>query len=575
MANKTLKILLVNPACLDPRISGDDARVIPIGLFYLGAVLLDNGFHAEILNLAAVQDDPVSVFTARIQAEPPDVIGFSLTQPNRWNAMDCARKARRIVPHVVIVFGGPAPTFLADHLFEVCPEVDAMVRGEGETAFLSLLRALLSGNRDNLSAIAGLSLKQGHRVIHTPAGPLLDDPDVLPHPSDYFVFQHLSMSRGCPGACTFCGSPRFWGTRRVRSHSPEWMVREIETLARKGVTHFFMSDDTFTLDKPRVLKLCRLIREKTPGITWNAISRVDHVDEELLTAMRKAGCIQISYGVESGSEAIRRTLGKPMDRKTLVRAFSMTLAVGILPRIYLIYGSPGETRATIRESVDLIQALRPLSAVFYMLMIFPGTRLYQRAVDRGRVSDAIWRERIEDLPWFEVDERLDFAMVKGFGETLRNAFYERVHEFARTVPLRDDPDLYPFHADFLSRLGMTFSNGEYAADPRIRNQEQTAIHLFRRALDYAPNARAFLGLAMLRQKSRDMDGADALLGKGLRHFPGHPDLTLCMGVNCMNQGRFARALTLFEPFADRPDIRRYIHICHQNLQGTNHDRSHG
>jgi Tfp pilus assembly protein PilF len=129
----------------------------------------------------------------------------------------------------------------------------------------------------------------------------------------------------------------------------------------------------------------------------------------------------------------------------------------------------------------------------------------------------------------------------------------------------DIKELYPCHADFLSRLALTFSHGEYATDPRVKNQDQTAKWLFDKALSYAPDAKAFLGLAMLHQKQRQFDKAILLLEKGLGHWPGNKNLSICMGISLMNKGRFKTALTFFEKFSNRPEANHYMRICHENI----------
>ncbi|MCK5837529.1 MAG: B12-binding domain-containing radical SAM protein, partial [Desulfobacula sp.] len=417
---KRQKILLVTPACLDDRISGEDAGIVPLGLYYIGALLIENAFETKILNLAAIKDDPVNVFEKLVATEQPDVIGFSVTNPNRWNAMECAATARRILPGATIVFGGPTPTFLADHLLTACPDIDFIVIGEGEITFFELVTELETRQTGSFDQIDGLVFKKGNTLSKTPPRQPIETLDTLIHPSLYFTYQHLAMSRGCPGKCTFCGSPKFWGNQTVRFHSPQWFADEIQTLAEKGVTHFYISDDTFTMDKQRVMALCNLIIKRKLSITWNAISRVDYIDADLLFAMRKAGCIQLSFGVESGSEKIRKRLGKPLDRDKIIHAFSLTASHGILPRAYFIYGSPGETHDTIQASIDLIAAIKPLGAIFYMLVIFPGTHLYHSAVQKGLVNDDFWYQKVEDLPWFEVDNDLDFSSVKAFGDRLRS-----------------------------------------------------------------------------------------------------------------------------------------------------------
>jgi radical SAM superfamily enzyme YgiQ (UPF0313 family) len=119
--------------------------------------------------------------------------------------------------------------------------------------------------------------------------------------------------------------------------------------------------------KDRVVEICKKIIEKDLKITWFAISRVNFVDEEMLYWMRKAGCVQISYGVESGSEEIRKVLNKNIRTDDIKRAFALTTKYGILSRAYFIYGSPGENYETIQETIDLIHEIKPLSTIFYIL----------------------------------------------------------------------------------------------------------------------------------------------------------------------------------------------------------------
>jgi radical SAM superfamily enzyme YgiQ (UPF0313 family) len=569
-----MKLLFVNPVCLDPRVTDADATVVPVGLYYLAAQMLDAGFEAAILNLAQPGvTNPDTAFTEALDAFQPDLIGFSVTNPTRFSAMSLARTARQMRPQTVIVFGGPAPTFMADYFFSACNALDIIVKGEGEQTCLALVHALAGhrGRKDqnnvpDFSGIPGLVFRDGNTLKHTGPAPLIQDLDRLVHPSRYFAFQHLAMSRGCPGACTFCGSPLFWGTRQVRFHSPEWFFEEIRTLAGKGISHFYISDDTFTMDRDRVMQLCRKLIQASLDITWHAISRVDRVDTQLLAMMRKAGCIQISYGVESGSDAIKKRLGKPVPNAVAVQAFEQTAAAGMIPRAYFIYGSPGETPDTIQESIDLLMQLQPLGAVFYMMVTFPGTRLYEQAKKTGRVTDEIWHRKIEDLPWFEVDGHLDFDQVQQFGNALRKAFYDHLPQFAANVKLSDDPSLNLFHADFLSRLGMTFSHGDYSTDDRITNPDGTAQALFERALACHPDIRAFLGLGMLFLKHRSLDPAITILDQGLAHFPGSKDLVLCKRICLMNQHRFAEARACLSPFEQHADVRHYLAVCQQQLE---------
>lgn len=583
-----MTVFLVNPACLDARVTDEDALLVPMGIFYIGALLKENGFNVRIVNLA-VEQKPMDRLRAMVDAEHPAIVGFSVLNANRFSAIQGAGVVKAVDPEILVVFGGPCATFMWDHLFTTCPGLDCVVKGEGELTFLELAERIRHrGKEQNPSIYAdreikglhgdreikGLALRSGCSggkmdgpgIVHTGEREPIEDLDSLPIPGRYFDLAHVSLSRGCPGRCTFCGSPRFWPGSRVRFHSPSWFVEQLCLLNQRGITHFFVSDDTFTMDKTRVIEVCRLIIEKRLNITWVAISRADFIDPGILGWMRRAGCTQISFGVESGSAAIRQTLGKPMKRERIVRAFALTASFGILPRAYFIYGSPGETAQTIDESLELIMEIQPLSAIFYLLVLFPGTGLYENLVDQGKLFDSVWSQKIEDIPWFEVDPDLDFEKVKAFGHSLRRCFYSNLSDFAAGVQLVDDPLFYPFHADFLSRLAMTFSHGEYSRNPWVKDPMATAHILFERALVYHPDLRAFLGLAMVFQKERRFDRAVEMAAQGLNHFKSSRDLTICMAVSLMNLGRFQEALGFFEPFEQDPDVKVYVDACKQRIQ---------
>jgi len=303
-----LKILLIYPYCLEDRLYAEDVRVVPIGLYYIGALLKENQYDVEILNWFDINKTPQKI-EETFKEKKPDVIGFSIVHANRWGGIDIARAAKRILPEVKIVFGGIGTTFLWEHLLTHFREIDFAVLGEGEYSFLSLIQCIEKKNPEGVANIKGVAFRKREKVIKTGDVEIIQDLDQLPMPSKYFEYQHLISSRGCPANCTFCGSPRFWG-RKVRFHSPEYFVEQMEHLYQKGITFFYISDDTFTMRKDRVIQICKKIIEKEMKITWFAIARVNHVDEEVLYWMRKAGCIQISYGVESGSEKIRKVLNK-------------------------------------------------------------------------------------------------------------------------------------------------------------------------------------------------------------------------------------------------------------------------
>jgi radical SAM superfamily enzyme YgiQ (UPF0313 family) len=556
-----MKILLIYPYCLEDRLQAEDVRVVPIGLYYVGAVLRENGYAVEILNWHDINKAPEKI-RQTLKAEQPDVIGFSIVHANRWGAIEIAREAAKLLPAARIVFGGIGATFLWEHLLRHFPEIDFVVLGEGEYVFLKLVRCLEAGDFSSLEHIKGIAFRAEGKPRKTADAAMLADLDRLPNPARYFNYNHVSSTRGCPGKCNFCGSPRFWGPK-VRFHSADYFVRQLELLYRKGISFFYFSDDTFTLKKEHVIAICKQILDRNLKITWVAISKVNHVGEEILYWMRKAGCIQISYGVESGSAKIRKLLNKNIRNDQIKKAFALTTRYGILARAYFIYGCPGEDWNTIGETVALIREIKPLSVIFYILDIFPGTRLYEEFKRDSGFSDDIWFQKIEDIMYFETDAGLSEQLMLDFGRALREAYYRILPECAETVELIDNREFNALHADFLSRLAMTFSHGDYASNEALANKEETAEKLYERALGYYPDRRAFLGLGIIRQKRSAFEQSILILSEGLRHFPDSEQLNLCAGVSYMNIGQFEKALSHFLRFPHSDRARQYVAECYQ------------
>jgi radical SAM superfamily enzyme YgiQ (UPF0313 family) len=293
----------------------------------------------------------------------------------------------------------------------------------------------------------------------------------------------------------------------------------------------------------------------------------------MLYWMRKAGCIQISYGVESGSEKIRAALNKNIKTDDIKRAFAMTISYGILARAYFIYGSPGESGKTIQETIDLIHEIKPLSAIFYILDVFPGTALYEDFQRKTKIGDDVWLERIEDIMYFETDPRLSQDMILTFGQKLRSDYYRHLPEFADAIQLVDEEDLYESHADFLSRLAMTFSHGEYAAIEDVPEKEEVARRLYEKSLSYFPNQRAFLGLGIIQQKQKQYEESVRTLFEGVSQYPDDESLAVCLGISYMNLGRFKEAREVFQKFSDSPNVLPYISACYRALVDSEKESS--
>ncbi len=492
-----MKVLLIHPYFLFDRKHEDNVTAMPMGVYYLGAICKAEGHDVYCVNWSAPNIASKEIVDT-LRNFHPDVVGFSIFHGNRWGALDIAACVRELLPKAVIVFGGVGATFLSNFLLHNFACIDVIVMGEGDISFPALLRALRY--YDSLHTVPGIAFRHDGGIVQTEPPYPVQDLDDLPMPAAQYTFQHLALTRGCPGKCTFCGSPRFWGPK-IRSHSPEYFVEQMRLLHARGVRFFYVSDDTFTLRKDAVLRVCDLVRSHGLHVQWAAISRVDCVDAEILTAMRQAGCIQVSYGVESGAPEIRKMMRKNVSNEQIEHAFRLTTEHGLLARAYIIYGSPGETDETIQASMQLSRRIKPCISLFHVMSVFPGTELYTRCLQKGHISEKYWLDRNEDLFWFECDPNMHGDQVVKWGKQLKNDYYQNLPKYIAAMQLENKPELRHEQADFLSRLGFTFEYGDYATLLPEDERTELARTLYRKALDLAPDPRAgtALGTQLLRE----------------------------------------------------------------------------
>jgi tetratricopeptide (TPR) repeat protein len=258
-------------------------------------------------------------------------------------------------------------------------------------------------------------------------------------------------------------------------------------------------------------------------------------------------------------------LNKKIANDDIEKAFAMTLKYGILPRAYFIYGCPGETHQTISDTIDLIKTIKPLVIHFFVLSLFPGTRLYEEYKKKMKITDDIWLTKIEDIKYFETDPQLSREDVLSFGKTLRNRYHELIPEIVDAIELVDKLEFYPLHADFCARLGMTFDHGDYATNDEIKDKERIAEKLYIKALQYHPHSSAYLGLGILNQKKSAYHESIKILSEGIQYFPANEPLNMCLGVSHMNIGNFKSALSFFLKFQHSKQALELIVNCYRAL----------
>ena len=231
-----MKILIIYPYCLETRRHVEDISVVPIGAFYVAAVLKENQFDVEILNWYNINQTPQKIEEI-LREKKPDVIGFSILHANRWGGIEIARIAKNLDDRIKIVFGGIGASFLWEHLLTHFPEVDYVVIGEGEYSFLELVRCLDQNRQQKIEHISGIAFRKSDRAFKTEDAEAICNLDELPNPANYFDYRHLVFTRGCVWKCNFCGSPQYWG-RRIRFHSVDYFIEQIERLYSRGISFF-------------------------------------------------------------------------------------------------------------------------------------------------------------------------------------------------------------------------------------------------------------------------------------------------------------------------------------------------
>jgi len=364
---------------------------LPIGLGFLQAMLASRGFPCRLANLSGKGRREVLAY---LREQNPQVLGVSMFTFNRKRSSDLLQWAREACPGALLLTGGPHPTHLAGEVFEDCPALDAIVKGEGELPLLGILERLDAG--DDWRSAPGLILRDGETATSAP----MEDLDVMGAPVEHFAadflddpgqLAYLSTSRGCPATCNFCNTPEFWGSS-VRFRSPAAVLRELVLLReRLGLTYYSFRDDTFTANRTRILTLMDLIRQSGLHPLWNCQSRVNLVDEERLVAMKRAGCEFMQFGVEHGSERVLLLLDKGTSMKHAHRALSLVRKVGMNLGIYLITGIPGELWEDVETTASLIRLTRPHDVQISPLALYPGTRMYDQYRAEGRISRDFFR----------------------------------------------------------------------------------------------------------------------------------------------------------------------------------------
>jgi anaerobic magnesium-protoporphyrin IX monomethyl ester cyclase len=389
----------------------------PLGLLYIAAALRQDGHTVSVLDAEAEGAENHRALFEKASVRHPDFIGITFTTPMLASAADAVRSVKKVLPNIPVAIGGPHATAEPAATLQVTG-ADFATIGEGEETAGELVARLSRG--EPLDGCRGIVLRSGTSIIENARRPFIKELDALPFPArdllkiglykhasserrrDNPFYTNIISSRGCPFKCIFCGSAAVFGSI-LRFRSPSRVVDEMEECMRAHrIGIFGFADDTLTVRKSHVLTICEEILRRGIDPLWMAQARVDTVDEEILGAMKRAGCEEIHFGYESGSQEVLATIKKGITVEQSMMATRLARNAGMKIHGYFMIGNVGETKETARQTITLAKKLNPDTAQFTIAQPFPGTEFYRMTVGEVRGASAfdnyVWYENVNYVP---------------------------------------------------------------------------------------------------------------------------------------------------------------------------------
>lgn len=373
-----------------------------LGLLMLGAALRQDGHAVRVLDASAQGLGYAETLTDAVKFKP-DIVALTAVTPSIIKTVKLAEGLKQALPHAPIVIGGPHFTAVPEQTLLDYPVFDFGVVGEGEKTLVELVKALAAGRKP--SEVPGVAFCENGKATLALSRPPIKDLDSLPFPAwdllDGFPSQyrpalfkykilpatHIVSARGCPNKCIFCDTSVF--SHRIRYHSPEYVLEMVGHLVKNfGIKEIIFEDDQFLIKHERVAKICEGFLKSGWNISWCCSGRVNSVkDLKLLKLMKRAGCWQINYGIESGSQKILDVAKKGITIDQIETAIRFTHQAGILSKGYFIFGLPYETEETMNKTIRFAKRIALNDISVFTLTPFPGSRMYGMAEQHGTLDN--------------------------------------------------------------------------------------------------------------------------------------------------------------------------------------------
>lgn len=409
-----MKILLINPPAStslsstlpDKYTSVDIGYYPPLGLMYLAGYLRAHTAHSAVIADMVAERIALDGLAGLLERHRPDAVGVYSASATANSLRKICARLKELAPALPVIAGGPHADIYPEETAR-WPQVDYVVRGEGELTLADLLTCL--AEKGDPAAVPGVFSKKDGAVVSGGDRPPIHDLDSLPFPArdltDYKLYHSaigkekvsttLMTSRGCPYRCNFC-YVQYDGRYRARSAAN--VLAEIEECLKLGIREFFFFDEIFTVDKKRVLAICEEILKRGLNITFEVRSRINTMDAEMLAALKKAGCVRISYGVESACDEVLKAMNKRITAAQAREVVRLTQQAGIEVFLDFMLGYPGETEEQMRQTIAFACDLDPDYVQFAITVLIPATKIYAEALASGQLKTDFWKEVAQNPP---------------------------------------------------------------------------------------------------------------------------------------------------------------------------------
>ncbi|MBI4639152.1 MAG: radical SAM protein [Candidatus Tectomicrobia bacterium] len=447
------RVLLINPPSphrlllpMDAKKSSNAGCKPPLGILYLGTCLRQRTsadvhlFDGQVLN-TSIED--VIKFARRLN---PDLVGITTWTDYWYDICLLIDEIKGVLPDTHICLGGPhTGIFPRESLRR--KSVDSIIIGDGEAPLVHLI-AVMEEKADR--SFPGLYFSDEEEAIGHFHPYVEKDLDAIPIPDRTLLAYNrydsllangpmttMVTGRGCLFRCTFCRLD----FQKTVLRSPQGVIAEMDEIAQLGIKEIEIYDDTFGIDRDRVLEICRRMKQRGFTFKLTLRDRVNNIDDEVVAALKEAGLVRIFLGIESASDKTLQRVKKGITVEQARHAVRVIKSHCIEVLAYFMLGLPGETREDFERSLQFAMELEPDYVNFSLTIPYPGTELYKLAMENGVIDHDIWREFVEDpiknmvMPVYEERHTRD-ELLRVHQEIIRKFYFRKEYIFNRLLKIR-------------------------------------------------------------------------------------------------------------------------------------------